>query len=297
MHGHRPRCSLTCAANANAGQLGAVRILDFNDYVTAKAGTSAAIQRQYSCRARGRRALRRNRNRDPRRDRARLLDLRASKDLMERDSGLGRCDCPGPWPRDGRPASCRPIAPALRMRSAQRCTCRKPRPRCASRRDISSAQSIANRWWPHTWDAGALPGAAGSTGPLDLSITRAASARYSANATRGRADPPRPSEGTIMAANVKAISLLATGQSVAAAGSRFTIGSRGVDRRCPVQADDPRYADAVGGRRTTLPVKLSRARPPTTAFNFLAAVLLLDRGIRARQFERRAAGTIRRCAR
>jgi 2-methylcitrate dehydratase len=291
--GGAPQCTviggtqLTCAANATLANGALVRILDFNDYVNAKAGDlgghpsdniPVALAAGELCAATGIEIIA-----------AIVLGYEIfgrAKDLMERDSawdgvtvtGLAAPAMAGRLMRLDR----HQLAHAIALSGARAATSTAVR-----FGDISAAKSIANALVAQNGMQAALLAQHGITGPLDLfENPRGMREVFRKGDAAAALTAPLPAEGTIMAANVKAFPCLATGQSVVAAGIemhrrlggavekvsafKLTIPDTPMLRR---QKDDP-------GR-----IKPVSREAADHSFNFLAAVSLLDGEFGLAQFE------------
>src|SRR3981189_997718 len=213
------RTQLTSAASATFANGALVRILDFNDYVNAKAGDlgghpsdniPVALAAGELCAATGIEIIA-----------AIVLGYEIfgrAKDLMERDSawdgvtvtGLAAPAMAGRLMRPNRP----PLAHAIALSGARAATSTAVR-----FGDISAAKSIANALGAQNGVQAALLAERGITGPLDLfENPRGMREVFSEGDAAADLTAPLPAESAIMAANVKAFPCLATGQSVAAAG-------------------------------------------------------------------------------
>jgi 2-methylcitrate dehydratase len=291
--GGAPQCTviggtqLTCAANATLANGALVRILDFNDYVNAKAGDlgghpsdniPVALAAGELCAATGIEIIA-----------AIVLGYEIfgrAKDLMERDSawdgvtvtGLAAPAMAGRLMRLDR----HQLAHAIALSGARAATSTAVR-----FGDISAAKSIANALVAQNGVQAALLAQHGITGPLDLfENPRGMREVFRKGDAAAALTAPLTAEGTIMAANVKAFPCLATGQSVVAAGIemhhrlggavdrlsgfKLTIPDTPMLRR---QKDDP-------GR-----IKPLSREAADHSFNFLAAVSLLDGEFGLAQFE------------
>jgi 2-methylcitrate dehydratase len=153
--------------------------------------------------------------------------------------------------------------------------------------DISAAKSIANALVAQSGVQAALLAERGITGPLDLfENPRGMRAVFSKGDALAALAAPLPADGYIMAANVKAFPCLATGQSVVAAGIEMHHRLNGaVDRLNGVKLVIP---DTPGLRRQKDDpgrIKPVSREAADHSFNFLAAVSLLDGEFGLAQFE------------
>jgi 2-methylcitrate dehydratase len=281
------RMQLTCAANATLANGALVRILDFNDYVNAKAGDlgghpsdniPVALAAGELCAATGIEIIA-----------AIVLGYEIfgrAKDLMERDSawdgvtvsGLVAPAMAGRLMRLNR----HQLAHAIALSGARAATSTAVR-----FGDISAAKSIANALVAQNGMQAALLAQHGITGPLDLfENPRGLREIFRKGDAAAALTAPLPAEGTIMAANVKAFPCLATGQSVAAAGIEMHHRLRGaVDRLSAFKLTIPdtpmlrRQKDDPGR------IKPLSREAADHSFNFLAAVSLLDGEFGLAQFE------------
>jgi 2-methylcitrate dehydratase len=281
------RMQLTCAANATLANGALVRILDFNDYVNAKAGDlgghpsdniPVALAAGELCAATGIEIIA-----------AIVLGYEIfgrAKDLMERDSawdgvtvsGLVAPAMAGRLMRLNR----HQLAHAIALSGARAATSTAVR-----FGDISAAKSIANALVAQNGMQAALLAQHGITGPLDLfENPRGLREIFRKGDAAAALTAPLPAEGTIMAANVKAFPCLATGQSVAAAGIEMHHRLRGaVDRLSAFKLTIP--DTPMLRRRKDDPgrIKPLSREAADHSFNFLAAVSLLDGEFGLAQFE------------
>ena len=272
------RTQLTSAASATFANGALVRILDFNDYVNAKAGdlgghpsdnipvalaageltaatgieTIAAIVLGYEIFGR-------------------------CKELMERDSAwdgvtVSGLAAPAMAGRLMRLNGDR-LAHAIALSGARAATSTAVR-----FGDISAAKSIANALVAQNGMQAALLAQHGITGPLDLfENPRGVREVFSKGDAMAALTAPLPAEGYIMAANVKAFPCLATGQSVVAAGVEMhqRLGGN-VDALKNFKLVIP---DTPGLRRQKDDpgrIKPTSREAADHSFNFLAAVSLID---------------------
>src|ERR1700716_302570 len=291
--GGAPQCTVigrahrTSAANATLANGALVRILDFNDYVNAKAGdlggqpsdnVPVALAAGELYRASGGEVIA-----------AIVLGYEIfgrCKELMERDSA---------W--DGVTVSGL-VAPAMagrlmgldRHRLAHAIALSGARAATSTAvrfGDISPAKSIANALVAQNGVQAALLAERGITGPLDLfENPRGMREVFSKGDAAADVTAPLPAESAIMAANVKAFPCLATGQSVAAAGIEMYQRLRGaVDGLRAfrlVIPDTPGVGRPEDGPGRIKPVSREAA---DHSFNFLAAVSLIDGEFGLAQFE------------
>jgi 2-methylcitrate dehydratase len=291
--GGAPQCTvigrkeLTSAANATLANGALIRILDFNDYVNAKAGDlgghpsdniPVALAAGELCAATG-------------------IEIIASivlgyeifgrcKDLMERDSawdgvtvsGLVAPAMAGRLMRLNRHR----LAHAIALSGARAATSTAVR-----FGDISAAKSIANALVAQNGVQAALLAEHGITGPLDLfENPRGMREVFCKGDAAAALAAPMPAEGYIMAANVKAFPCLATGQSVVAAGIEMhrllggkVDGLRGFTLVIPDTPGLRRQKDDPGR------IKPATREAADHSFNFLAAVSLLDGKFGLAQFD------------
>jgi 2-methylcitrate dehydratase len=281
------RMALTGAANATFANGALVRILDFNDYVNAKAGdlgghpsdnVPVALAAGELCAATGIEIIA-----------AIVLGYEIfgrCKDLMERDSawdgvtvsGLAAPAMAGRLMRLSR----HQLAHAIALSGARAATSTAVR-----FGDISAAKSIANALVAQNGVQAALLAEHGITGPLDLfENPRGMREVFCKGDAAAALTAPLPAEGTIMAANVKAFPCLATGQSVVAAGIEMHQRLGGaVDKVAGFKLVIP---DTPGLRRQK--DDPGRIKPTTReaadhSFNFLAAVSLIDGQFGLAQFD------------
>ena len=282
--GGAPQCTVigrahrTSAPNATLANGALIRILDFNDYVNAKAGDlgghpsdniPVALAAGELSGASGREIIA-------------VIVLGYEifgrcKELMERDSAWDGVTVSGL----AAPAmagrlmglDARRLAHAIALSGARAATSTAVR-----FGDISAAKSIANALVAQNGMQAALLAERGITGPLDLfENPRGMRAVFCKGDAAARLTAPLAAESTIMAANVKAFPCLATGQSVAAAGIEMhhllggaVDGLTGFKLVIPdtpglrLQKDDP-------GR-----IKPTSREAADHSFNFLAAVSLID---------------------
>jgi len=291
--GGAPQCTvigrkeLTSAANATLANGALVRILDFNDYVNAKAGDlgghpsdniPVALAAGELCAATGIEIIA-----------AIVLGYEIfgrCKELMERDSvwdgvtvsGLVAPAMAGRLMRLNRHR----LAHAIALSGARAATSTAVR-----FGDISAAKSIANALVAQNGVQAALLAEHGITGPLDLfENPRGMREVFCKGDAAAALAAPMPAEGYIMAANVKAFPCLATGQSVIAAALEM-------HRRLAGKVEGLRdfklvIPDTPGLRRQK--DDPGRIKPATReaadhSFNFLAAVSLIDGEFGLAQFE------------
>jgi 2-methylcitrate dehydratase len=291
--GGAPQCTvigrreLTSAANAVLANGALVRILDFNDYVNAKAGDlgghpsdniPVALAAGELCAATGIEIVA-----------AIVLGYEVfgrCKELMERDSawdgvtvsGLVAPAMAGRLMRLNRHR----LAHAIALSGARAATSTAVR-----FGDISAAKSIANALVAQNGVQAALLAEHGITGPLDLfENPRGMREVFSKGDAAAALTAPLPAEGYIMAANVKAFPCLATGQSVVAAGIEMheRIGGKidAVTGFTLVIPDTPglrRQKDDPGR------IKPTSREAADHSFNFLAAVSLIDGEFGLAQFD------------
>jgi 2-methylcitrate dehydratase len=291
--GGTPQCTVigrahrTTAANATLVNGALVRILDFNDYVNAKAGDlgghpsdniPVALAAGELYRATGREVIA-----------AIVLGYEIfgrCKELMERDSawdgvtvsGLVAPAMAGRLMRLDRQR----LANAIALSGARAATSTAVR-----FGDISAAKSIANALVAQNGVQAALLAERGITGPLDLfENPRGMRAVFSKGDAAADLTTPLPAESAIMAANVKAFPCLATGQSVAAAGIEMHHRLRGaVDG---LRAFRLLIPDTPGLRRQKDDpgrIKPVSREAADHSFNFLAAVSLIDGAFGLAQFD------------
>jgi 2-methylcitrate dehydratase len=291
--GGTPQCTVigganrTSASNATLANGALVRILDFNDYVNAKAGDlgghpsdniPVALAAGELHRASGREVI------------AAIVVgyeiFGRCKDLMERDSA---------W--DGVTVSGL-VAPAMagrlmgldRHRLAHAIALSGARAATSTAvrfGDISAAKSIANALVAQNGMQAALLAERGITGPLDLfENPRGMREVFSKGDAAAELTAPLPAESAIMAANVKAFPCLATGQSVAAAGIEMHRRLRGAVEE--LRAFRLVIPDTPGLRRQKDDpgrIKPLSREAADHSFNFLAAVSLIDGEFGLAQFD------------
>ena len=281
------RTQLTSTANATLANGALVRILDFNDYVNAKAGDlgghpsdniPVALAAGELCAATGIEIIA-----------AIVLGYEIfgrCKELMERDSawdgvtvsGLVAPAMAGRLMRLNRHR----LAHAIALSGARAATSTAVR-----FGDISAAKSIANALVAQNGVQAALLAEHGITGPLDLfENPRGMRAVFCKGDAAAELTAPLPAEGTIMAANVKAFPCLATGQSVVAAGIEMhhRLGGKvealkGFKLVIPDTPGLRRQKDDPGR------IKPTSREAADHSFNFLAAVALLDGKFGLAQFD------------
>jgi 2-methylcitrate dehydratase len=282
--GGAPQCTiigrpqLTSAASATLANGALVRILDFNDYVNAKAGDlgghpsdniPVALAAGELTAATGIEVIA-----------AIVLGYEIfgrCKELMERDSawdgvtvsGLAAPAMAGRLMR----LNGHRLAHAIALSAARSATSTAVR-----FGDISAAKSIANALVAQNAVQAALLAQHGITGPLDLfENPRGVREVFSKGDAMVALTAPLPAEGYIMAANVKAFPCLATGQSAVAAGIEMHRRIGGA-------------ADQVASFRLVIPdtprlrrqkddpgrIKPASREAADHSFNFLAAVSLID---------------------
>jgi 2-methylcitrate dehydratase len=291
--GGAPQCTIiggrgrTSVANATLANGALVRILDFNDYVNAKAGDlgghpsdniPVALAVGEFTGAAGREVLA-----------AIVLGYEIfgrCKQLMERDSAWDGVTVSGL----AAPAMAGRLMGLDRLRLAHAIALSAARAATSTAvrfGDISAAKSIANALVAQNGVQAALLAERGITGPLDLFENprgmREVFCRGDAAATL---TAPLPAESTIMAANVKAFPCLATGQSVVAAGIEMhrRLGGKldGLSGFKLVIPDTPglrRQKDDPGR------IKPASREAADHSFNFLAAVALIDGEFGLAQFD------------
>src|SRR5215471_11286134 len=281
------RSELTSAANATLANGALVRILDFNDYVNAKAGDLGGHPSDNIPVALAAGEL----------TAATGIEIIAAivvgyeifgrcKDLMERDSAWDGVTVSGlaAPAMAGRLMRLTPhrLAHAIALSGARAATSTAVR-----FGDISAAKSIANALVAQNGMQAALLAEHGITGPLDLfENPRGMRAVFTKGDAAAALTAPLPAQGTIMAANVKAFPCLATGQSVVAAGIEMHRRLDGaVDNLASFKLTIP---DTPGLRRQK--DDPGRIKPATReaadhSFNFLAAVSLIDGEFGLAQFE------------
>jgi 2-methylcitrate dehydratase len=291
--GGAPQCTiigrpqLTSAASATLANGALVRILDFNDYVNAKAGDPGghpsdnipvALAAGELTAATGIEVIA-----------AVVLGYEIfgrCKSLMERDSawdgvtvsGLAAPAMAGRLMR----LSADRLAHAIGLSGARAATSTAVR-----FGEISAAKSIANALVAQNGVQAALLAQHGITGPLDLfENPRGAREVFSKGDAMAALTAPMLAEGYIMAANVKAFPCLATGQSVVAAGIEMhkRIGSA-VDQVASFKLVIP---DTPGLRRQKDDpgrIKPMSREAADHSFNFLAAVSLIDGEFGLAQFD------------
>lgn len=281
------RSQRTSAGNATLANGALVRILDFNDYVNARAGDlgghpsdniPVALAIGELSGAPGREVIA-----------AIVLGYEIfgrCKELMERDSawdgvtvsGLVAPAMAGRLLGLDRPR----LAHAIALGGAHVATSTAVR-----FGDISAAKSIANALVAQSGVQAALLAERGITGPLDLfENPRGMRAVFSKGDAPTALAAPLPADGYIMAANVKAFPCLATGQSVVAAGIAMHHRLDGaVDRLNGFRLVIP---DTPGLRRQKDDpgrIKPASREAADHSFNFLAAVSLLDGEFGLAQFD------------
>src|SRR5215831_6008566 len=281
------RSELTSAASATFANGALIRILDFNDYVNAKAGDLGGHPSDNIPVALAAGEL----------TAATGIEIIAAivlgyeifgrcKELMERDSawdgvtvsGLAAPAMAGRLMRLNRHR----LAHAIALSGARAATSTAVR-----FGDISAAKSIANALVAQNGVQAALLAEHGITGPLDLfENPRGMREVFSKGDAAAALTAPLPAEGYIMAANVKAFPCLATGQSVVAAGIEMheRIGGKidGLRDFTLVIPDTPglrRQKDDPGR------IKPATREAADHSFNFLAAVSLLDGEFGLAQFD------------
>src|ERR1700716_433708 len=282
--GGAPQCTVigrahrTSAANATLANGALVRILDFNDYVNAKAGdlggqpsdnVPVALAAGELYRASGGEVIA-----------AIVLGYEIfgrCKELMERDSAWDGVTASGlvAPAMAGRLMSLdrHRLAPAIALSGARAATSTAVR-----FGDISAAKSIANALVAQNGMQAALLAQHGITGPLDLfENPRGVREVFSKGDAMAALTAPLPAEGYSMAANVKAFPCLATGQSVVAAGVEMhrRLGGN-VDALKNFKLVIP---DTPGLRRQKNDpgrIKPTSREAADHSFNFLAAVSLID---------------------
>ena len=291
--GGKPQCTiigrseLTSAANATLANGALVRILDFNDYVNAKAGDLGGHPSDNIPVALAAGEL----------TAATGIEIIAAivvgyeifgrcKDLMERDSawdgvtvsGLAAPAMAGRLMRLNRHR----LSHAIALSGARAATSTAVR-----FGDISAAKSIANALVAQNGVQAALLAEHGITGPLDLfENPRGMREVFSKGDAAAALTAPLPAESYIMAANVKAFPCLATGQSVVAAGIAMhdRIGGKvdAVKDFTLIIPDTPglrRQKDDPGR------IKPTSREAADHSFNFLAAVSLIDGEFGLAQFD------------
>jgi 2-methylcitrate dehydratase len=281
------RTELTSAASATFANGALVRILDFNDYVNAKAGDLGGHPSDNIPVALAAGEL----------TAATGIEIIAAivlgyeifgrcKELMERDSawdgvtvsGLAAPAMAGRLMR----LNGHRLAHAIALSGARAATSTAVR-----FGDISAAKSIANALVAQNGVQAALLAQHGITGPLDLfENPRGMRAVFSKGDAAAALTAPLPAEGYIMAANVKAFPCLATGQSVVAAGIEMhrRLGGKvdGLKSFKLVIPDTPglrRQKDDPGR------IKPTSREAADHSFNFLAAVSLIDGAFGLAQFD------------
>jgi 2-methylcitrate dehydratase len=291
--GGKPQCTvigrseLTSAANATLANGALVRILDFNDYVNAKAGDLGGHPSDNIPVALAAGEL----------TAATGIEIIAAivvgyeifgrcKDLMERDSAWDGVTVSGlaAPAMAGRLMRLTPhrLAHAIALSGARAATSTAVR-----FGDISAAKSIANALVAQNGMQAALLAEHGLTGPLDLfENPRGMRAVFSKGDAAAALTAPLPAEGTIMAANVKAFPCLATGQSVVAAGIEMHRKLDGaIDNLASfklVISDTPGLRRQKDDPGRIKPVSREAA---DHSFNFLAAVSLIDGAFGLAQFD------------
>src|SRR5215831_5944202 len=282
--GGKPQCTiigrseLTSAANATLANGALVRILDFNDYVNAKAGDLGGHPSDNIPVALAAGEL----------TAATGIEIIAAivvgyeifgrcKDLMERDSAWDGVTVSGlaAPAMAGRLMRLTPhrLAHAIALSGARAATSTAVR-----FGDISAAKSIANALVAQNGMQAALLAERGITGPLDLfENPRGMREVFCKGDAATALTAPLPAESYVMAANVKAFPCLATGQSVVAAGIEMHRRLRGaVDRLTSLRLIIP---DTPGLRRQKDDpgrIKPASREAADHSFNFLAAVSLID---------------------
>jgi len=291
--GGAPHCTVigrahrTSAPNATLANGALVRILDFNDYVNAKAGDlggrpsdniPVALAAGELSGASGREVIA-----------AMVLGYEIfgrCKELMERDSAWDGVTVSGL----AAPAMAgrllgldhKRLAHAIALSAARAATSTAVR-----FGDISAAKSIANALVAQNGVQAALLAERGITGPLDLfENPRGMGEVFCKGDAAAALTAPLPADSYIMAANVEAFPCLATGQSVVAAGIEMHRRLRGaVDRLTSLKLVIP---DTPGLRRQkddpgrVMPASREAA---DHSFNFLAAVALIDGAFGLAQFD------------
>ena len=291
--GGAPQCTVigstrrTSAANATLANGALIRILDFNDYVNAKAGDlgghpsdniPVALAAGELCTAPGCEVIA-----------AILLGYEIfgrCKELMERDFGLDGVTVSGlvAPAMAGRLMRLdrRHLAHAIALGGAHAATSTAVR-----FGEISAAKSIANALVAQNGIQAALLAQHGITGPLDLfENPRGMREVFSKGDAAAALTAPLPADGTIMAANVKAFPCLATGQSVVAAGiemhHRLRGAVDGLSAFTLVIPDTPGLRRQKDDPGRIKPVSREAA---DHSFNFLAAVSLIDGEFGLAQFD------------
>jgi len=287
--GGAPQCTIiaraqrTGAANAVLANGMLVRNLDFNDYVSARAGHPSdnipvALAAGELSSATGRDVIA-----------AIVLGYEIfgrATELMERDS---------PW--DGVTASglaapamagrllglsASQLAHAIALSAARAATSTAVR-----FGGLSAAKSIANALVAQNGVQAVLLAAQGITGPLDLfENPRGMRAVFCKGDAMSVLTAPLRGEGYIMAANVKTYPCLATGQSVVAAGiemhRRLGGAIDGIAAFKLIIPDTPGYRRQKDDPSRIKPVSREAA---DHSFNFLAAVSLIDGKFALAQFD------------
>ena len=281
------RTELTSAASATFANGALIRILDFNDYVNAKAGDLGGHPSDNIPVALAAGEL----------TAATGIEIIAAivlgyeifgrcKGLMERDSawdgvtvsGLAAPAMAGRLMR----LNGHRLAHAIALSGARAATSTAVR-----FGDISAAKSIANALVAQNGVQAALLAQHGITGPLDLfENPRGMREVFSKGNAAAVLTAPLPAESYIMAANVKAFPCLATGQSVVAAGiemhHRLDGKIDGLKSFRLVIPDTPglrRQKDDPGR------IKPTSREAADHSFNFLAAVSLIDGEFGLAQFD------------
>ncbi len=291
--GGAPQCTviggarLTSAPNATLANGALVRILDFNDYVNAKAGdlgghpsdnipVALAAGELYG--ASGREVIA-----------AVVLGYEIfgrCKELMERDSAWDGVTVSGL----AAPAMAGRLMGLDRLRLAHAIALSGARAATSTAvrfGDISAAKSIANALVAQNGVQAALLAEQGITGPLDLfENPRGMREVFCKGDAMAALTAPLPAESTIMATNVKAFPCLATGQCVVAAGiemhrrlSGRIDGLAGFKLVIPDTPGLRRQKDDPGR------IKPTSREAADHSFNFLAAVSLIDGEFGLAQFE------------
>jgi 2-methylcitrate dehydratase len=281
------RTDRTSAANATLANGALVRILDFNDYVNARAGDLGGHPSDNIPVALAAGELRGASGREVIAAIVLGYEIFARcKDLMERDSAWDGVTVSGlvAPAMAGRLMGLdrRRLAHAIALSGARAATSTAVR-----FGDISAAKSIANALVAQNGVQAALLAEHGITGPLDLfENPRGMREVFSKGDAAAELTAPLPAESAIMAANVKAFPCLATGQSVAAAGIEMHRRLRGaVDRLKAFRLIIP---DTPGLRRQKDDpgrIKPLSREAADHSFNFLAAVSLIDGEFGLAQFD------------
>src|SRR5262245_16407424 len=281
------RTELTSAASATFANGALIRILDFNDYVNAKAGDLGGHPSDNIPVALAAGEL----------TAATGIEIIAAivlgyeifgrcKGLMERDSawdgvtvsGLAAPAMAGRLMR----LNGHRLAHAIALSGARAATSTAVR-----FGDISAAKSIANALVAQNGVQASLLAQHGITGPLDLfENPRGMREVFSKGNAAAVLTAPLPAESYIMAANVKAFPCLATGQSVVAAGIEMhhrlngEVGNlAGFKLMIPDTPGLRRQKDDPGR------IKPTSREAADHSFNFLAAVSLIDGEFGLAQFD------------